>query len=324
METVLADLDTDAGPLLSSAAAAGSQSDQAASKAGAPQLASADVGTTYVSLKSSEKVAIDRHPVLVSTILADFLRAYSEFVRQPFDALRIAHQSRAVERWQWRFSFSQLAWGTDVVLEVQAHQQPVADADAGPAQQPDVVSQGHAKQVGHCVQLKHGDSTWEVRKPNTIRLGEAIQEFMQHEAKASPDGRQYQALLADGSLVDTSLSIAALALTPEDTVEAVQPVPAAADKGSEKAAYADPGYSFKLWHQDMNPWLVKLPASASLSDALEAFLKAKSYHQIDDDECRVKLPNGKRYARGDKMLNTSIADLGLKPDSTVKVLLDLG
>jgi len=78
---------------------------------------------------------------------------------------------------------------------------------------------GHAKQVGHCVQLKHGDSTWEVRKPNTIRLGEAIQEFMQHEAKASPDGRQYQALLADGSLVDTSLSIAALALTPEDTVE---------------------------------------------------------------------------------------------------------
>ncbi len=42
---------------------------------------------------------------------------------------------------------------------------------------------------------------------------------MQHEAKASPDGRQYQALLADGSLVDTSLSIAALALTPEDTVE---------------------------------------------------------------------------------------------------------
>lgn len=119
METVLADLDTDAGPLLSSAAAAGSQSDQAASKAGAPQLASADVGTTYVSLKSSEKVAIDRHPVPVSTILADFLRAYSEFVRQPFDALRIAHQSRAVERWQWRFSFSQLAWGTDVVLEVE-------------------------------------------------------------------------------------------------------------------------------------------------------------------------------------------------------------
>ena len=47
----------------------------------------------------------------------------------------------------------------------------------------------------------------------------AIQEFMQHQAKASPDGRQYQALLADGSLLDTGLTTAALALTPEDTVE---------------------------------------------------------------------------------------------------------
>ena len=74
----------------------------------------------------------------------------------------------------------------------------------------------------------------------------------------------------------------------------------------------------------MNPWPVKLPASASLSDALEAFLDVKGYKQIDDDECRVKLPNGKRYARDDKMLKTSIAGLGLKPDSTVKVLLDLG
>ncbi len=74
----------------------------------------------------------------------------------------------------------------------------------------------------------------------------------------------------------------------------------------------------------MNPWPVKLPASASLSDALEAFLKAKGCEQTDDDECRVKLPNGKRYARGDKMLKTSIAGLGLKPDSKVKVLLDLG
>ena len=78
---------------------------------------------------------------------------------------------------------------------------------------------GHAKQLPHCVQLKHDETTWQVRKPNTIRLGEAIQEFMQHQAKASPDGRQYQALLADGSLVDTSLTVAALALTPEDTVE---------------------------------------------------------------------------------------------------------
>jgi len=119
METVLADLNADEGPLLSSAAAAASQSDQAASQAGAAQLINADVGTTYVSLKSSEKVAIDRHPVPVGTILADFLRAYSEFVRRPFDALRIAHKSRAVERSQWGLSFSQLAWGTDVVLEVE-------------------------------------------------------------------------------------------------------------------------------------------------------------------------------------------------------------
>ncbi len=123
METVLADLDTDEGPLLSSAAAAASQSDQAASggdsQAGAAQLVNADAGTTYVSLRTSEKVGIDRHPVPVSTILADFLRAYSEFVRRPFDALRTAHQSRAVERSQWGLSFSQLALGTDVVLEVE-------------------------------------------------------------------------------------------------------------------------------------------------------------------------------------------------------------
>ncbi len=73
----------------------------------------------------------------------------------------------------------------------------------------------------------------------------------------------------------------------------------------------------------MNPWPEKLPASASLSDALEAFLEAKGYQQIDDDECKVILPNGKLYARGEEMLNTSIADLGLKPDSKVKVQLDL-
>ena len=30
---------------------------------------------------------------------------------------------------------------------------------------------GHANQLGHCVQLKHGHTTWQVRKPNTIRLG---------------------------------------------------------------------------------------------------------------------------------------------------------
>jgi len=126
METVLADLDTDEGPLLSSAAAAASQSDQAASQAGAAQLVSADVGTTHVSLKSSQEVAVDRHPVPVSTILADFLQAYSDFVRQPFAALRIAHQSRAVERSQWGLSFSQLAWGTEVVLEVEFSDAPVA------------------------------------------------------------------------------------------------------------------------------------------------------------------------------------------------------
>ena len=126
IETVLADLDTDQGPLLSSAAAAASQSDQAASKAGAAQLVDADAGTTHVSLKSSEKVAIDRHPVPTGTILADFLRAYGEFVGQPFGALRIAHQSRAVERSQWGLSFGQLAWGTDVVLEVEFGDVPAA------------------------------------------------------------------------------------------------------------------------------------------------------------------------------------------------------
>ena len=78
---------------------------------------------------------------------------------------------------------------------------------------------GDAKRVGHCVRLKHGDTTWQVRKPDTIRLEEAIQEFMQHQARAIPQGTQYQALLADGSLVDTTLTIAGLALTPQDVVE---------------------------------------------------------------------------------------------------------
>ncbi|KAL0039016.1 hypothetical protein WJX77_005248 [Trebouxia sp. C0004] len=96
-----------------------------------------------------------------------------------------------------------------------------------------------------------------------------------------PHGTQYQALLADGSLVDTTLTIAGLALTSEDIVEVrwsaeaegVQmsvrlPVPTDAAKGNGKAAYANPRYSFKLCHPEMNPWPVKLPASASLSDAL--------------------------------------------------------
>lgn len=42
---------------------------------------------------------------------------------------------------------------------------------------------------------------------------------MLHQVKALPYGTQYQALLADGSLVDTTLTIAGLALTPEDIVE---------------------------------------------------------------------------------------------------------
>ncbi len=119
METVLADLNADEDPLLSSAAAAASQSDQAASQAGVAQLVTTGMGTTYFSLTTSEKVDVSRHPVPVDTVLADFLRAYSEFVKQPFDDLRIAHKSRAVKRSQWGLSFSQLAWDTDVVLEVE-------------------------------------------------------------------------------------------------------------------------------------------------------------------------------------------------------------
>lgn len=126
VETVLADLNGDEGPLLSSAAAAACESDQAASKAGAAQLINADVGTTFVSLTTPDKVAINRHPVPVGTILADFLRAYSEFARQPFDALRIAHKSRVTERSQWGLSFRQLAWDTDVVLEVEFGDAPAA------------------------------------------------------------------------------------------------------------------------------------------------------------------------------------------------------
>lgn len=79
----------------------------------------------------------------------------------------------------------------------------------------------------------------------------------------------------------------------------------------------------KLYHPEMNPWPVKLPASASLKDALEAFLEAKGYQHIHDDECGVILPGCELYARDDEVLNSSTADLGLKPDSKVKVLLDL-
>ncbi len=73
----------------------------------------------------------------------------------------------------------------------------------------------------------------------------------------------------------------------------------------------------------MNPWPVKLPASASLSDAVEAFLEAKGYQHVDDDECGVILPAGELYARDGEVLKTSIADLELKPDSRVKVVFAL-
>ncbi len=59
-------------------------------------------------------------------------------------------------------------------------------------------------------------AAWFVRKPATTIIDMAIKEFMQHRASAKMSG--YRAMLADGSLVDRTLSIAQLGLGPSDVV----------------------------------------------------------------------------------------------------------
>ena len=64
-------------------------------------------------------------------------------------------------------------------------------------------------------------------------------------------------------------------------------------------------------------------ASVSLSDAIEAFLKVKGQLNLDDDECGIVLPDGTLCTRDDELLQKSIADLGLRPDSIVKIIFEL-
>ena len=69
----------------------------------------------------------------------------------------------------------------------------------------------------HSCKLLHGSlAAWFVRKPATTIIDMAIKEFMQHRAPAKTS--EYRAMLADGSLVDRTLSIAQLGLGPSDVV----------------------------------------------------------------------------------------------------------
>lgn len=90
-----------------------------------------------------------------------------------------------------------------------------------------------------------------------------------------------------------------------------------------KQAGVDPGYCCKIKHAEMATWPVKMPSNASLSDAIEAFLKAKGQLDIDEDECGILLPDSTLCTRDDQLLQKSIADLGLKPDSVVKIIFEL-
>ena len=81
---------------------------------------SAHTGSAQVSVTITRAGAGVTAPVTapVGTILAELLQEYSQYSKQPFDALCVSHSGEAVERGQWGLSFSQLAWGPDISLEV--------------------------------------------------------------------------------------------------------------------------------------------------------------------------------------------------------------
>jgi len=90
--------------------------------------------------------------VPTATKLGDLLAGWAQGQGLAMEALQVFYQGTAVDRACWGRSFAELECGSSLVLEVQeqAHQQPVADADAGPAQQADAVSQGEQQQLYSC------------------------------------------------------------------------------------------------------------------------------------------------------------------------------
>ena len=96
---------------------------QSASVAAAAQPAtanSAPTGSDQVSVTIARAGAGVTAPVVApaGTTLAEFLQEYSQFIRQPFNILRVAHNGEAVDRGQWGLSFGQLSWGLHIMLEV--------------------------------------------------------------------------------------------------------------------------------------------------------------------------------------------------------------
>ena len=87
-----------------------------------------------------------------ATKLGELLAMWAQGQGLALEVLQVFHQGTAVDRGCWGRSFAELGCDSSLVLDVQvqAHQQPVADADAGPAQQPDVVSQGEQQQLHSC------------------------------------------------------------------------------------------------------------------------------------------------------------------------------
>ena len=93
--------------------------------------------------------------------------------------------------------------------------------------------------------------------------------------------------------------------------------------GVGRQAGVNPGYCLKLKHPEMATWPVKMASSVSLADAIEAFLKAKGQKGMDNDECGILLPDSTLCTLDDELLQKSIADLGLKPNSVVKMMFEL-
>ena len=96
---------------------------ESASVTVAAQPATANSAAPYsdqVSVTIARAGAGVTAPVIapVGTILAELLQEYSQFIRQPFNILRVAHNGEAVDRGQWGLSFGQLSWGLHIMLEV--------------------------------------------------------------------------------------------------------------------------------------------------------------------------------------------------------------
>ena len=77
---------------------------------------------------------------------------------------------------------------------------------------------GAVKEVPHLVILQHSSwKPWYVRMAPATILDMAIKDFLHYRGPSKDT--EYRALLSDGTLVDSTLSVAQLGLAPEDVIE---------------------------------------------------------------------------------------------------------